>query len=59
MAKVELDVPFRRFTGRIGKLSYRWMYGKQTVMKTPDTPALARRCKCVEGQLDPSVEGKP
>ena len=36
MAKVELDAPFRRFTGKIGKLSYRWMYGKQTVMKTPD-----------------------
>jgi len=36
MAKVTLDAPFQRFTGRIGKLSYRWMYGKQTVMKTPD-----------------------
>ena len=36
MAKVELDAPFQRFTGKIGKLSYRWMYGKQTVMKTPD-----------------------
>jgi hypothetical protein len=23
-------------TGTIGGLSYRWMYGKQTVMKTPD-----------------------
>ena len=36
MAKVEFDAPFQRFTGKIGKLSYRWMYGKQTVMKTPD-----------------------
>ena len=36
MAKVELDAPFQRFTGKIGKLSYRWMYGQQTVMKTPD-----------------------
>ena len=35
MAKVELGAPFQRFTGKIGKLSYRWMYGKQTVMKTP------------------------
>ena len=36
MAKVTLDAPFQRFTGRIGKLSYRWMHGQQTVMKTPD-----------------------
>jgi hypothetical protein len=36
MAKVILDAPFRRFKGKIGKLSYRWMYGQQTVMKTPD-----------------------
>jgi hypothetical protein len=36
MAKVELDAPFQRFTGKIGKLSYRWMYGQQTVMKPPD-----------------------
>ena len=36
MAKVELDPPFKRFRGKIGKLSYRWMYGQQTVMKTPD-----------------------
>jgi hypothetical protein len=36
MAKVQLDAPFRRIKGKIGKLSYRWMYGQQTVMKTPD-----------------------
>ena len=36
MAKVTLHAPFDRFTGKIGKLSYRWMHGKQTVMKTPD-----------------------
>jgi hypothetical protein len=36
MAKVTLDAPFQRFTGKIGKLSYRWMHGQQTVMKTPD-----------------------
>ena len=36
MAKVELDAPFRRITGKIGKLSYRVMHGQQTVMKTPD-----------------------
>jgi hypothetical protein len=36
MAKVELDAPFKSITGKIGKLSYRWMYGQQTVMKTPD-----------------------
>ena len=36
MAKVELDAPFKRIRGKIGKLSYRWMHGQQTVMKTPD-----------------------
>ena len=36
MAKVELDAPFKKITGTIGKLSYRWTYGQQTVMKTPD-----------------------
>jgi hypothetical protein len=36
MAKVVLDAPFKRITGKIGKLSYRWTYGQQTVMKTPD-----------------------
>ena len=27
-----------KYRGKIGKLTYRVMYGKQTVMKTPDTP---------------------
>jgi len=36
MAKVELEAPFKKITGTIGKLSYRWTYGQQTVMKTPD-----------------------
>jgi hypothetical protein len=36
MAKVELIPPFKRIQGKIGKLSYRWMHGQQTVMKTPD-----------------------
>ncbi len=36
MAKVELDAPFKKITGTIGKLSYRWTYGQQTIMKTPD-----------------------
>lgn len=36
MAKVELDAPFKRIRCKIGKLSYRWMHGQQTVMKTPD-----------------------
>jgi hypothetical protein len=36
MAKVQLDAPFKRIKGTIGKLSYRWMHGQQTVMKTPD-----------------------
>jgi hypothetical protein len=36
MAKVELTPPFKKYRGTIGDLSYRWMYGKQTVMKKPD-----------------------
>ena len=36
MAKVELIPPFKRIKGTIGNLSYRWMNGQQTVMKTPD-----------------------
>jgi hypothetical protein len=34
--KVELHPTVERYRGKIGKLTYRWMYGKQTVMKTPD-----------------------
>jgi hypothetical protein len=36
MAKVELEAPFKKIRGKIGKLSYRWTHGQQTVMKTPD-----------------------
>jgi hypothetical protein len=36
MVKVVFDPPFRKMTGTIGKLSYRWMHGQQTAMKTPD-----------------------
>ena len=59
MAKVTLDPAFQKITGKIGKLSDRWMYGKQTAMKTPDTPALARRCKCVQRQVERGAEGEP
>jgi hypothetical protein len=34
--KVELNSTVDKYRGKIGKLTYRWMYGKQTVMKTPD-----------------------
>ena len=34
--KVELNPTVDKYRGKIGKLTYRWMYGKQTVMKTPD-----------------------
>jgi hypothetical protein len=37
--KVELNPTVEKYRGKIGKLTYRVMYGKQTVMKTPDTPA--------------------
>jgi hypothetical protein len=34
--KVELNPTVDKYRGKIGKLTYRVMYGKQTVMKTPD-----------------------
>ena len=34
--KVELNETVNAYHGKIGKLTYRVMYGKQTVMKTPD-----------------------
>ena len=34
--KVELNPTVDRYRGKIGKLTYRVMYGKQTVMQTPD-----------------------
>src|SRR6476646_6755231 len=33
--------------------------GKTIVTKKPDTPALARRCKCVGGQVEQSPEEQP
>ena len=34
--KVELNPTVECFRGRIGNMTYRVMYGKQTAMKTPD-----------------------
>jgi hypothetical protein len=34
--KAELNPTVDKYRGKIGKLTYRVMYGKQTVMKTPD-----------------------
>jgi len=34
--KVELNPTVDKYRGKIGKLTYRWMYGQQTVMKTPN-----------------------
>ena len=34
--KVELNPTVDKYRGKIGKLTYRVMYGNQTVMKTPD-----------------------
>ena len=34
--KVELNPTVDTYRVKIGKLTYRWMYGKQTAMKTPD-----------------------
>lgn len=34
--KVELNQTVDKYRGKFGKMTFRWMYGKQTVMKTPD-----------------------
>lgn len=34
--KVKLNPTIERITGKMGSLTFRRMYGKQTVMKTPD-----------------------
>lgn len=31
-----LNPTIHRLSGKMGNMTYRWMYGKQTVMKTPD-----------------------
>ena len=36
MTKVELQPGLRELRGKMGDWTYRRMYGKQTVMKTPD-----------------------
>jgi hypothetical protein len=36
MAKVFLQPGLRRLQGKMGDWTYRQMYGKQTIMKTPD-----------------------
>jgi hypothetical protein len=36
MVKVILNPGLRRLSGKMGDWTYRWMYGKQTIMKTPD-----------------------
>jgi hypothetical protein len=57
MTRVRLHPPVKSMSGKMGIYTYRVMYGKQTLMKTPDTPALARRCKCVKGQVERGAEG--
>jgi len=34
--KVELNPTVDKYRGKLGKMTFRWMYGKQTAMKTPD-----------------------
>ena len=36
MVKVILNPGLLRMSGKMGDWTYRWMYGKQTIMKTPD-----------------------
>ena len=39
MVKVILQPGLKELRGKMGDWTYRRMYGKQTIMKTPDTPA--------------------
>ena len=64
MPKVRLHPPVKSISGKMGIYIFRVMHGKQTLMKTPDTPALARdllgkSCKCVRGQVEQGAAGKP
>jgi len=34
--KAILNPSLQRLSGKMGDMTFRWMYGKQTVMKTPD-----------------------
>ena len=34
--KVILNPTIQRLSGKMGDITFRWMYGKQTLMKTPD-----------------------
>jgi hypothetical protein len=34
--KVKLNPTVERISGKMEGLTYRWMYGQQTIMKTPD-----------------------
>ena len=34
--RVELNPTVDKYHGKVGKLTFRWMYGKQTVMRTPN-----------------------
>ena len=46
--RVKLNPTVERLSGKIGGMTYRWMYGKQTIMKTPDMS----RVKWSEAQKD-------
>ena len=48
MVKVILNPGLRRLSGKMGDWTYRWMYGKQTIMKTPDMS----RVKWTKAQKD-------
>ena len=34
--KATLNPIIRRLSGKMGNITFRWMYGKQTIMRTPD-----------------------
>ena len=36
MVKVILHPSIQRMSGKMGAFTYRWTYGQQTIMKTPD-----------------------
>ena len=58
--KIELHPMFLWIRGKMGKIVYRLTRnGNVSAYPTPDTPALARRCKCDQGAVEPGPEGPP
>jgi hypothetical protein len=53
MPRVKFSPLIEELTGTLGDLVFKKSPSGQTIVtKKPDTPALARRCKCVGGRVE-------